>query len=104
MDPTELGMNLAAMKCPKCKSGDVLPLNPTNLKTDFECQDCHEVLEPDKVSLFQTFQNLYGVGLSICRKVLQTIFWEVLSAERPYCSYLLPRQALAISTANSNTI
>ena len=50
LDPCELGTNLAAMRCPKCKTGDVLPIKPTNLKTDFKCRDCHEVIEADMVS------------------------------------------------------
>ena len=64
MDPTELGMNLAAMRCPKCKSGDALPLNPRDLKTNFECQECHEVVEADMVILFQIFQYLNDYQLA----------------------------------------
>ena len=44
----------------------------------------------------------YRVGLSICRKVLQTILWEVPPAERPYSRYLLPRQALATHPEKRN--
>ena len=53
LDPSELGTNLAAMRCSKCKTGDVLPLKPTNLKTDFECHDCREVIEAGMVSLLR---------------------------------------------------
>ena len=70
MDPTELGMNLAAMRCPKCKSGDVLPLNPRDMKTNFECQECHEVVEAEMVILSQIFQYLYDYEMTLlCRKV-----------------------------------
>ena len=70
MDPTELGMNLAAMRCPKCKSGDVLPLNPRDMKTNFECQECHEVVEAEMVIPSQIFQYLYDYEMSFQVKMI----------------------------------
>ena len=44
----------------------------------------------------------YRVGLSISRKVLQIMFWEVPTADWLICSYLLPRQALATHVEKHN--
>ena len=65
LDPSEFGTNLSAIRCPKCKIGDVLPLKPTNLKTDFECQDCHEVIEAGLVSLFVMGEDNYHVTMKL---------------------------------------
>ena len=44
----------------------------------------------------------YRAGRPICRKVLKIIFWEVPSANWLYCSYLLPKQALATHMGKHN--
>ena len=48
---------------------------------------------------------MYRVGMSICRKVLQIMIWEVPPAEWLILyRYLLPRQALATQTEKNNKI
>ena len=44
----------------------------------------------------------YRVGLSISRKVLQIMFWEVPTADWLICSYLLPRQSLTTHVEKHN--
>lgn len=39
-DPTEFGSMLNAVKCQHCQLGYSLPTCPTDLKSDWKCQDC----------------------------------------------------------------
>ena len=45
---------------------------------------------------------VYRVGHPICRKVLKIMFWKFLRLIGWYCSYLLPRQALATHMEKHN--
>ena len=45
MDPAELGSNLSALRCPACKTGDVLPRDPVDLKSDLECSSCGKTID-----------------------------------------------------------
>ncbi|XP_022900337.2 SET domain-containing protein SmydA-8 [Onthophagus taurus] len=38
-DPTELGTNLGALICPKCKRGSVLPSDPLNCESSWSCNN-----------------------------------------------------------------
>ncbi len=40
-DPTELGSYMSAMKCSDCLKGDLLPVNPMDIRDeDWQCSQC----------------------------------------------------------------
>lgn len=52
LDPTELETYNSAIKCYKCHQGLVLPLNPTDIKGEWECKQCLSIFKGDLVILF----------------------------------------------------
>ena len=40
LDPTELGSLMSAVKCSDCESGNLLPIDPKNLESDWLCSQC----------------------------------------------------------------
>ena len=58
LDPSENGANLAALKCPACKVGTVLPIQPLDLGTNLKCGSCGEEIDSGRVGKFKYF-HLY---------------------------------------------
>ena len=53
-DPTELGTYSSALKCPKCKKGDVISTDTNNLDAVWKCniKNCKaEGISPDKIGI-----------------------------------------------------
>jgi len=50
-DPTELGTYSSALKCPKCKKGDVISSDTKRLDSMWNCSACNAGINPDKISL-----------------------------------------------------
>jgi len=40
LDPTEMGSLMSAVKCSDCESGNLLPIDPKDLDSDWLCSQC----------------------------------------------------------------
>jgi hypothetical protein len=49
-DPTELNAFCSALICSSCGTGNVLPLDPLDITSDWKCTDCNAVTESDSVN------------------------------------------------------
>ena len=70
-DRTELGTNMSAVLCLKCKKGYLLPLDPLKYKSEWTCDNCdtkanYEMIDDiittieDEVSYYSTMYNIFG--------------------------------------------
>lgn len=57
VDPTDLGTNAAAIKCFKCKEGNMLPENGSDYELNWKCDKCPYSMCPDFISSF--VESLY---------------------------------------------
>lgn len=50
-DPTEYGTNTSALRCPKCQSGDILPIEPLKQEASWQCGSCKYTVTGRSISL-----------------------------------------------------
>lgn len=50
-DPTEYGTFTSALRCPKCQSGNILPIDPLNQAASWQCNNCKYTVTGRSISL-----------------------------------------------------
>ena len=72
MDPTEFGSRLSGLRCRDCgskgqekieKEGNIpmlLPIDPTNSKSDLICSICNSTMPSERVLIVYFISTLYG--------------------------------------------
>lgn len=48
-DPTEFGLFLDSLLCPKCHKGRLVAMNTSNITSDFECLSCREIYSENDI-------------------------------------------------------
>ena len=48
-DPCENNSFLSAVKCPECKNGYVLPINPMDIDLEWHCSSCGHKQSPESI-------------------------------------------------------
>lgn len=89
-DRTEKGTKLSALKCVnKNCSGLILPVSPTDLRSQWQCDKCSSKISHEQISTIQSILGSLVGTLDLDNRFnLENIILQRLSQFTPYCNHI----------------